>query len=718
MAYNTNNPVGSTDPRDLFDNAGNMDKFENGPNPFYPDRFGVQKLSRSGMIENYNNMIDGQESAFNSAQSARDAEFAAFLANSGFVSLGNYASGLEFTRYNQYMARGGFFYRPAPSSLPFTTTGTWDGADENLFNLFSQDDVLRQDLANSTNPAKGAALVGYDEATDYPDNTVGHKLNALPAERASVRPQDFDPLAGNNDGRDDTAAVQAAINDGRPVDLGEGFNYRCTRLIGRSKLVMLGRSTLDFSGNASYANTIADPLFKIWGSAGPVVAVTAPIAQYATLIDVADTTGIAPDNLIEIATPGTTGDFEDTSVRVHNGEICQVLEVVSSTQLRLAEPVLDRFGYAPINNAQIRKLNTVDDVVIGAGITIKGRGRPQPSGAGDNGIIIMYGRRVKVQCSFHRVDFACVRFEGCYDYEASEGTYIMDIQGANGNINYGVVPSGSSKHGRVFRTKHANMRHAVVTSHLSSALGLNVWGVVRDLKVYDNTCVNTWHAAIATHSDCDTIEIYRNNIFGCTFGVNPRERNVSIHDNLIVNCGQAITITARPRDLSIVRNKAVGCTGNFVIANGLAGSRDLTGVTIEDNEVIRCGGGIVFTLFTPASGHRRFSIKNNKFREIAGKGGAQALIRITGGGLVDSTISYNEAQDCVGVSGIALDGGGTRLQLLGNNMQDVDGNSFTTVPVGGYTNCFGKANVVKTGGWPGNTNMTNGATIVADNTFF
>jgi len=145
MAYNTNNPVGSTDPRDLFDNAGNMDKFENGPNPFYPDRFGVQKLSRSGMIENFNNMLAGQE-----------AEFQQFLTDSGFVSLGNYAPGLSFTAYNQYMARGGFFYRPAPSSIPFTTTGTWDGADEDLFVLFSQDDVLRQDLAN---PDKGAAMV-------------------------------------------------------------------------------------------------------------------------------------------------------------------------------------------------------------------------------------------------------------------------------------------------------------------------------------------------------------------------------------------------------------------------------------------------------------------------------------------------------------------------------------------------------------------------------
>jgi hypothetical protein len=85
---------------------------------------------------------------------------AELVGDTGLVSLGNYAPGLNFTLYNQYMARDGFFYRPAPSSIPFTTTGAWVGADENLFILFSQDDVLRQDLAKNTDPLLGAGMVG------------------------------------------------------------------------------------------------------------------------------------------------------------------------------------------------------------------------------------------------------------------------------------------------------------------------------------------------------------------------------------------------------------------------------------------------------------------------------------------------------------------------------------------------------------------------------
>lgn len=578
----------------------------------------------------------------------------------------------------------------------------------------STDKELRQDLAN---PGEGAALVGYDEATNYPDNTVGHKLNTLPAEvaasRDAVRPQDFDPLAGNNDGRDDTAAVQSAINDGRPVDLGEGFNYRCTRLIGRSKLVMLGQSTLDFSGNASYANTVADPLIKIWGSAGAVVLCTANVASGATSLSVASTAGILPGDLIEVATPGNTGGFEDTSVVVHNGEIVQVLDVPNSTTLTLSEPILDASGYTTANNAQIRKLNTVDDVVIGAGITIKGKGRPQPTGAGDNGIVIMYGRRCKVHCNFLQVDLAAVRFEGCYDYEASGGSIRMDLQGANGQVNYGVVPSGSSKHGRVFGWTMHNMRHGVVTSHLSSALGLSVWGVVRDLDVYENTVCNTWHAGLSTHNDCEYVVFRNNTLIGCNIGTDTRDRNVKVINNNMIRCGQAMRISSRPMNQELRGNKAWDCPGSLVNTS-FNNTRDITNITVADNEAERCIGGVTFILAAPVTAHRGVYIGGNIFRDIAGGGGNTALVRINGAPVVDSQVDGNKAFGCTGTRGVVIDNGGTRLQITGNNMKGVDGNSFLTQ--GTFVNSYGKGNFGTS--WSGSANMTNGATITGDNTLF
>lgn len=165
--YNTGNPLGSTDPRDLLDNASNLDDAMNSTSPTFTDRLGVIRDTYAG-----------QEDQFDLAQAGRVTEFQNFLTASGFVSLGNYAGGLNFTTYNQYMARGGFFYRPAPSSLPFTTTGTWVGADEDLFILFSQDDVLRQDLTNDTDPEKGIGLIPYNEALAYPIGSSGAALKA------------------------------------------------------------------------------------------------------------------------------------------------------------------------------------------------------------------------------------------------------------------------------------------------------------------------------------------------------------------------------------------------------------------------------------------------------------------------------------------------------------------------------------------------------------
>ncbi|SFY16017.1 hypothetical protein SAMN04244547_04237, partial [Azotobacter vinelandii] len=149
MAYTTGNAIGSTDPRDLYDNAGNLDKLLNGPNPFYPDRLNQQRISWSGM-----------EADFEAAQDGRTAEFQQFLINSAYVSLGNYAAGINFTAYNQYVAYSGQFYRPAPGTVPFTTSGTWAGDDETKLVLLG-DNVLRSDLANAISDILGAAMIGY-----------------------------------------------------------------------------------------------------------------------------------------------------------------------------------------------------------------------------------------------------------------------------------------------------------------------------------------------------------------------------------------------------------------------------------------------------------------------------------------------------------------------------------------------------------------------------
>lgn len=142
--YNTRNPVGSTDPRDLYDNASNLDELVNGEKPFVEDRLGKQRESWSGMEYNFNAAIDGWEDRFQQ-----------FLLSSGYVSLGNYNAGITFEARNQYVVYEGQFYRPAAATaLPYTTSGDW-GVDGPAMVLLG-DDVLRQELAD---PDKGAAMV-------------------------------------------------------------------------------------------------------------------------------------------------------------------------------------------------------------------------------------------------------------------------------------------------------------------------------------------------------------------------------------------------------------------------------------------------------------------------------------------------------------------------------------------------------------------------------
>lgn len=137
MRYNTGNPVepdGSSDPRDLYDNAGNIDLFANGSNPSYLDRKGVSRKSIRGM----------------------EQDFSDFLANSGFEPVHLvYVDGqpLTVSRPTQLIDRDGRTYRVKfPAAFPVTLTGTWATDLTKLVEI--DDQALRQDLASAE---------GYDQ---------------------------------------------------------------------------------------------------------------------------------------------------------------------------------------------------------------------------------------------------------------------------------------------------------------------------------------------------------------------------------------------------------------------------------------------------------------------------------------------------------------------------------------------------------------------------
>lgn len=154
--FNTGNPIGSTNVKDLYDNAENFDVAANSrTSRTWIDRLGAPRKTWWGM----------------------EQDFQDFLLASGYVDIGDYGPGLTITARNQIFARSGELYRAGPGlTLPYTTTGDWATEGGNFVAM--GDAILRQDLDN---PAEGANIVGY-----RPGVTVRQGLDALESDIAQA----------------------------------------------------------------------------------------------------------------------------------------------------------------------------------------------------------------------------------------------------------------------------------------------------------------------------------------------------------------------------------------------------------------------------------------------------------------------------------------------------------------------------------------------------
>jgi len=195
MTFNTGNNVPSTDPRDLYDNAENLDKLVNGVDPFYADRKGILRESWAGMENTFATSQTGRENAFTLSQADKESRFQAFLVSSGYVSKGDYAVNVVLAERNEYVAvdaattgTSAGLYRPnASATLPLTLTGVWATDSANLVLL--GDDVLRQELANNNQDASGAGLIGFM------GETVLSALQSLRQSAVTLVPAHFDILS-------------------------------------------------------------------------------------------------------------------------------------------------------------------------------------------------------------------------------------------------------------------------------------------------------------------------------------------------------------------------------------------------------------------------------------------------------------------------------------------------------------------------------------------
>lgn len=185
--YNTGNLLGSTSPKDLYDNASNFDDAMNSTSPSFVDRLGARRETWAGME---NQVFD-------------------FLEAMGFEATHlQYVDGNPLTvlRPTQLIDRAPSVYKvKQPATFPVNLTGTW--ATDLLLLVDVGDASLRSDLASPS----GATMVGALDKDGDP-STVQVELDANRPGDAFVRNL-IDDFGAVGDGAvDDTAAVQAGVN--------------------------------------------------------------------------------------------------------------------------------------------------------------------------------------------------------------------------------------------------------------------------------------------------------------------------------------------------------------------------------------------------------------------------------------------------------------------------------------------------------------------------
>lgn len=196
MAFNTGNPIGSTSPKDLSDNARDLDLLLLGDDPSYPDRKGVPRKSWKGMEAEHDAEQTRRESEFDTAQAGRVVEFNEFLESSGYETPIDYIVGLSITRTTQQVRYLGELYRPKDNVIPLVTGSNFDPAKW----ISNGDNALRQEL--HTPNGGGIVRVQQDDAESLPRDVLSESRDVVRIEQ----------YVSFGDGRDEGAKLQAAID--------------------------------------------------------------------------------------------------------------------------------------------------------------------------------------------------------------------------------------------------------------------------------------------------------------------------------------------------------------------------------------------------------------------------------------------------------------------------------------------------------------------------
>lgn len=126
--YNTGNPIGSTEVKDLYDNAQNFDTLSTTTTlEAVPDRLGVPRMTFHGFEQAAGRSISAFEQASGESLSSFEQEATTLIDLIKFQPPIPYAPGIDVTTSSLTVDYLGVIYYALPSALPFTT-GAWNPA--------------------------------------------------------------------------------------------------------------------------------------------------------------------------------------------------------------------------------------------------------------------------------------------------------------------------------------------------------------------------------------------------------------------------------------------------------------------------------------------------------------------------------------------------------------------------------------------------------------
>ena len=409
-------------------------------------------------------------------------------------------------------------------------------------------------LANSSDPAKGDALVGFRQSNSSGNlpNSVGRTVHQKLQEIVSFK--DFGAVG---DGvTDDAAAVLAALNSGAKVVDGQGLTYRLSATITpTSDRIVVQNANFDTS-----SITTGGSVITFAGSQGAGVSLTANLLTNTNVVTVGSTTGFAADDYVWL----TSTTVFDVSTSVILGQIAKVKTVTSPTQLTLYEDVL--YDFTTAATASIAKLTLKQNITFRNVYFVGANTGIQTALDFDKCADVIVDN-----CSFDYVDYVSILFDRCVNSSVINTSmrYARSV-----GLSYGVAISNGCYSVKVANCYGEDQRHMVT---IGDNDGVNLFVSVTNCHAaaQRDAGLDGHPAADFTVFDGNTVEVITDVIDGIIY----QGLNCVISNNIIVgNCRVGI----RHQLLPEVSSGSSVISGNTIKNSGGTAATD-TGVVIEQS---------------------------------------------------------------------------------------------------------------------------------------